>query len=133
MSYWGNYLLECPDHACNRFLQHAPTAHLGEALFEAASGFTAADARTVLRSLKAARTIYLRAGPGLFVCGAIAGVDKDAGSQLVFIRPRTWIHTTMAEPDQLPLQSASSAECSVATLLLSMGRQSREKSLCAQH
>jgi hypothetical protein len=82
VTYWANFLFECPDHACGRFLQWAPDGDLHAALFEAAANFTAADAHEVQAHLPRTdgrtveRTICLRGGPGVFAANVINGKDK---------------------------------------------------------
>ncbi len=122
MTYWANFLLECPDHAAARFLQRAPHADLHAALYEAARNFTAADAQDVWQCLASGQTIYLASGPGVFACEVINGKVKDSGHPMIFARARTWLNDTMLELEQLPLKPAPTPQSTVATMLLRIAR-----------
>jgi hypothetical protein len=114
--------LECPDHACARFLERAPAADLKAALFAAASAFTVADQEDVALALVHRDTIYLASGPGAFAAEVIGGKIKDSGRRLVFARARTWLADAMLDNEQLPLKPAPTADSTVAAMVLAIAR-----------
>jgi hypothetical protein len=124
VTYWANYLLEAPDRATGRSLQHAPNADLAGALYAAAGAFTAADANQVCDCLRQRRSIYLPGGHGgVFAAAPINGKTKDSGRRMLFARARTWLTHRMLATDQQPLEPAAGPAQSVATMLLRLAHE----------
>jgi hypothetical protein len=108
--------LEVPDHASARFLQRASGADLRAALFEAGTAFIAAEAAPIIPLVGRDASIYLPAGPGVFVASVIGAQTSD-GTKYIYARAGTWIERVRLGIDQVPLQRANKAEASVAVAL----------------
>ncbi len=110
---------EGPDHAMARVLQRDPSSDLGAVLWEAHTAFMAADADSVLDHFIEARTFYLSAGNGLFVCKGISAKDAK-GERFLYARAETWIAAGMARSDQQPLAPATDSVDTTGNMLFEL-------------
>jgi hypothetical protein len=116
------WALEVPDHAACRFLQRAgDDADLTAALFAGGLSFVAAEAETVAALIGTDTSIYLKAGPGVFVGTVIGAKTTDGASNFIYGRVHTWLRTDMLKPDQVPLPRATDPEQTVAVGLWRWG------------
>jgi hypothetical protein len=67
------------------------------------------------------KSLYLRAGPGVFAANLILGRLRN-DVQVVYARARTWLRNDMLDSQKVPLPPATSPEQSVATLLMQQAR-----------
>jgi hypothetical protein len=98
------FSLEVPDHCLARLIQRAPGADLHAVLRQAHRAYFEADAEIVTKHIDAKASFYLPCGPGLLICEGL----RAATSRWFFVyaRPRTWISSEMARPDQRPIAPA---------------------------
>jgi hypothetical protein len=100
----SQWVFEAPDHALARLVQRDPKADLKLCLVEAMTGFLGADAEVVHAAAEQCRTIYLRAGNGVFAAEAIRAYAGD--DVVLYARARTYLAGDTLNADQIPLPPA---------------------------
>jgi hypothetical protein len=75
--------LEASTNALGHFLQFSKGVDLRNALFEAATAYVAADCNVVFAN---PTPLYLRAGPGVFVCDLVYGQIENSDRHCLYVR-----------------------------------------------
>jgi len=122
MHLWSRFFVEIPDHAAWRLLQRGGSqVDLRHCLMQASDAFADGDAKEVMDYLSAKRTIYLPAGPGVFLSEIIAGIDDK--HKYYYARARTWLSAEMLAPQQRTVTPAKKGSESVLAWLLALMRR----------
>jgi hypothetical protein len=102
-------VVEASDHALGRCFQRCPGIDMRAALVGASRAWLNAAWADVEAAWREMRTLYLPAGPGVFLMTPLAGPRRD----WLIGRCSTWITNEICGADQRPLAAAADVERSV--------------------